>query len=75
MKALNVDANFLFADVLGELGIKKTTDSQSAVSTEEALISILERRGVLLPGRDLTERQANALIAIGTLLNEIFERD
>ena len=77
MSALNVDANFLFHDVMEKLGIKKAPDAKPEAdkSTEETLLSILRNSGAIPPGHDLTEGQANALIAVGTLLSEIFQRD
>lgn len=77
MKALDVDANFLFADVMEELGIteKPPKDSSPGDNIGRQLAELLFQSGLVAPGHDLTKGQADALIGVGAILSEIFDRD
>ena len=77
MKALDVDANYLFADVMAELGITKSPPKAEALNGDIGahLTELLLRSGMIAPGRDLTKGQADALIGVGAILSQIFNSD
>ena len=75
MKVLDVDANYLFADVLAEIGVEKSTPDFSGMDSEDIFEAALRSTGLIPAGHDLTPEDLKALAAVGVIIGNIFRRD